>query len=166
MKLSLAWIFDHINSSWYDHDVPSLMERLHTTTAEIEHYEFYTIDFSKYTLVQLIEASQETALGYSSELNKKFSLPMRPDGIKNHYYLIKNDTGGWRWAQLQDFSASKESLLPEFSADEKEFAGGWKKNASMKITFSPLETPQLRIGLISGRIVGLHVKLPPYLGVS
>lgn len=39
MKLSIAWIFDHLNTSgasWKDYSVPDLAQKLTMTTAEIE----------------------------------------------------------------------------------------------------------------------------------
>ena len=39
MKLSLAWIFDHIAGDWRNYDVQSIVNHFIRTTAEIESIE-------------------------------------------------------------------------------------------------------------------------------
>ena len=51
MKLSLRWIFDHINGNWHTVNVASLVDQLNRTTAAIEHYEHITCDPQQYALV-------------------------------------------------------------------------------------------------------------------
>ena len=59
MKLSLSWIFDHIEGSWRDHDVEHIVAKFNQTTAEIEHvypinFELNNFALSKVIFVNLI----------------------------------------------------------------------------------------------------------------
>ena len=38
MKLSLAWIFDHIDADWHSIDVAELVAKFNEMTAEIEGF--------------------------------------------------------------------------------------------------------------------------------
>jgi phenylalanyl-tRNA synthetase beta chain len=126
MKLSLTWIFDHILTSWKDHDIPDLIHRFNTTTAEIEGYEYVTTDLSSFTLVKIVSLGSDSVTAYCAELNNELTLSLR-DGIKkDQIYLVKKDKNEWRWAQGQDFKSEKEGLLPELYCSETDFAGLWK----------------------------------------
>lgn len=128
MKLSLTWIFDHILSSWKEHNVPDLINKFNTTTAEIENYEYSSSDLSSFTLVKIISKNTDSVIVYSAELDQEFSLVIRPDLDIERVFLIKNDNNQWRWAQGQDFKSEKEGLLPQLYSKGQDFAGGWKEN--------------------------------------
>ena len=44
MKLSLAWIFDHIDADWRKIDIAQLVSRFNQITAEIEGFEKTSLD--------------------------------------------------------------------------------------------------------------------------
>ena len=44
MKVSIAWIFDHIDADWRTVDIEALVEKFNETTAEIEGWYAITID--------------------------------------------------------------------------------------------------------------------------
>lgn len=127
MKLSLTWIFDHIVSSWKEHNVPDLINKFNTTTAEIENYEYISSDLNCFTLVKVIAKKNDSIVAYSAELDQEFSLGIRPDLDSEDIFLIKNDNNQWRWAQGQDFKSEKEGLLPALYSKDQDFAGGWKE---------------------------------------
>ena len=44
MKLSLRWIFDHIDADWKKVDIVELVDKFNKTTAEIEGFEKFKLD--------------------------------------------------------------------------------------------------------------------------
>ena len=47
MKLSLSWLFDHIDADWRTIDVAALVSLFNKTTAEIEGFDKISIDLKK-----------------------------------------------------------------------------------------------------------------------
>jgi len=127
MKLSLSWIFDHIASSWREHDIPHLLQKLHATTAEVEGYEFYSIDLSLFTVVQIIAHTGEQYTAHSKELKQEITVHSSNQLQQDSFYLLKQETKGWRLAIPSDFGGTKEGALPALYVTESEFAGGWKE---------------------------------------
>lgn len=128
MKLSLSWIFDHIATSWKDHDIAALINQFNNTTAEIEGYEFITTDLSAFTLVKIDAIQEDTIVGISDELRETIQLPLRPDAQRGMFFLIKKNKKTWHWAQGQDFFSAKEGFLPNLWVAQADCAGLWKNN--------------------------------------
>lgn len=127
MKLSLAWIFDHIQADWRAYNVPDLVSRFNQTTAEIESWEHYTIDFEPFAIGFIVEKSTDTVTVQVPEWQKKISLPIRSDALVNQWYVIKKNAD-YHWATVKDFGATKDGLLPAIYCPQVLQAGGWKKH--------------------------------------
>ena len=142
MKLSLAWIFDHIAAAgsssagksrhWSDYDIPQLIRSLSATPAEIDHFYEVTLNLDDFSLGQVIETAGPQVTVESSEWRKTMTLPMRKLVRKQGYYLIKKENKEYRWATLADVGSSKDGLLPEVYCNEEECAGDWKKNVDIR----------------------------------
>lgn len=128
MKLSLSWIFDHISSSWREHDIPHLLQRLHATTAEVEAYDYYSLDLSHFTLVQITAKKAQNYSAYSKELQQEITLPGTTELLLNNFYLLKQEKAGWRLASAHDFGGVKDGALPALYVTPDDYAGGWKKS--------------------------------------
>ena len=128
MKLSLAWIFDHLDADYKSVDVADLVNRFNKTTAEIETYEKVTTTSDALFLaqVQKINTSEVTLL--CAELKKTISVSARVDAAENDFFLIKKENDTYRWATLADVGSSKEGLMPAVMVEESLRAGGWRKN--------------------------------------
>jgi phenylalanyl-tRNA synthetase beta chain len=126
MKLSLSWIFDHINGSWKEYDIPTLVQKFNTTTAEIESFKKINLDLQNFFLVKVLEIRQEDILLFCPELAKELALPKRTDAEVQKIYMVKKKPDGFRWATLDDWHANKEGLLPAFSCAQADLAGNWK----------------------------------------
>ena len=48
MKLSIAWIFDHIEADWKEQVIPRLIELFNQKTAEIERFTRITINLEAF----------------------------------------------------------------------------------------------------------------------
>lgn len=58
MKLSVAWIFDHINADWRTCDTNELVAKFNQMTAEIEHSHSVSINLDNFFLGQQKNAWQ------------------------------------------------------------------------------------------------------------
>lgn len=128
MKISLAWVFDHIDADWKKVDVDYLVSQFNTKTAEIEDFRKISIDLSSFSLGQVKEIHPDALTVESAEWKKSYKLPFRPDAQEGNYYVIKKDGAEIRWAEGQDWQSEKECLIPAVWCDEKLAAGGWKKH--------------------------------------
>lgn len=131
MKISIAWIFDHIDADYRTIDIANLMQKLNEITAEIEHEYAVSVDLSNLSLAQLTATTNECTV-LSVEWDTKMTLPKRADAKEGRVYLIAKEGKKYRWATTLDFGGQKEMLLPAMNADKKMLNGGWKKSFEAK----------------------------------
>ena len=91
MKLSVAWIFDHIQADWKQADIPRLVDTFNRTTAEIEHFYKVSLDLDIFTLARVMSVRPDTVVVESSELKKEISLPYRDDDVEGQLFLVKKE---------------------------------------------------------------------------
>lgn len=129
MKLSIAWIFDHIQGSWKDQDIPALIAKLGATTAEIDHVKLVEIDLDALHIARVVKVSSESITLVSLESKKEFALAP----LKNQTYtpgtmfMVVKENKQYRFATLSDLGSDKEASMPAVSCTDEEAAGGWKK---------------------------------------
>jgi phenylalanyl-tRNA synthetase beta chain len=126
MKLSLVWMFDHIQAHWKDYAINELATRLSNTTAEIDHVRKVTINAEDFSYAHMEEIKQEHAFLTSHEWKISVKLPMRKDGFCGNWYLIKKTNKTIHWATLADLGSEKDGLVPTLKANEHELHGRWK----------------------------------------
>ncbi|MCL5436585.1 MAG: phenylalanine--tRNA ligase subunit beta [Candidatus Dependentiae bacterium] len=123
MKISIAWIFDHIRADWRDCDIPALVARMSATIGEIDSCEHITIDRGQFFLAEVESCgAQETTLRLC-ERKKSFRLPARADAIGSGIFLIVAVERGYRWAQLSDLGGSRKDLVPALHISAEDAAG-------------------------------------------
>ncbi len=128
MKLSLVWLFDHINADYKSIDVQKLVAEFNKKTAEIEHVYEVTIPLDQLSLATLTLLSSDTAILHSQEWGKEVTLPSRSDVKQELIYLVKKNENGFSWAKSTDLGAKKEYILPAFTIEKNLLAGAWKKS--------------------------------------
>ena len=133
MKLSLAWIFDHIEADWKDQDVNLIVTKFNTVVAEIEHVSRFKIDINQFYLARKEGESSEGMVLTIPELSLKLTLPVRIGTndliaryVTNPVFMLKKNGQIFSWATLADFGVEKEGLLPAFDADEYAIQGKWR----------------------------------------
>lgn len=131
MKISIAWIFDHINADYRTIDIPALITKLSQTTAEVERYQEIDLSLAPFTLVTIQSITNEVYV-YSPELLKKITLPKRLDAQEDAWYLIIQEQDTYRWATSSDLGGQKEMLLPSIHVPEEYQKGAWKKSFEKK----------------------------------
>lgn len=125
MKLSLAWIFDHIDTYDKNVDMSALMHLFNEKVAEIEGYYESNIDLASLYPAQVV--SQDPCELFVPELNSTVNPAMREDIKLHRFYLLKKTNTGFRWAKESDFGGQKDTLLPALTFDEQDAKGGWRQ---------------------------------------
>lgn len=127
MKVSLRWIFDHIDANWKDVAISQLVDTFNKTTAEIEGYQRISFDFDTLSLVRISSIKEDRVVAYSDEWKKEILLPVRQDAFEGNLYLVKRENGTYCWSKVADFNCPKEGLVPAVYCDDSLVKGGWKQ---------------------------------------
>lgn len=127
MKLSIAWIFDHIEADWKEQVIPRLIELFNQKTAEIERFTRITINLEALTLAQVVSTSATTVTLFSPEWDATMTLPFRNDAIQGAWFLIKRVKDNYVWGAPADLGSEKECEIPALYVDEMLRGGDWKR---------------------------------------
>ncbi|MCX5925207.1 MAG: phenylalanine--tRNA ligase subunit beta [Candidatus Dependentiae bacterium] len=139
MKISIAWLFDHINADKNTINVSHLVERFNQVTAEIEGCEKVELPINAISLAQIITSESEstlaesitlkTVIAKSTEWGIECSLPYRTDSCIGNWFLIyKNNDDTYRWVTIADIGGAKDGLMPALYVDKNLYAGEWKQH--------------------------------------
>jgi len=128
MKISIAWIFDHIAADWKTVDVAALVARFNQVTAEIEGFQKIVLPLDQLSLVQIKEVGTDAVTVYSAEWQQEYTLRSRHDAQQGSFFMVRRHDSGVDWACAQDFFCAKDSLLPAFNCSQTALDGSWKKS--------------------------------------
>lgn len=128
MKLSLSWLFDHIDADWRSIDVPALVSLFNKTTAEIEGFDKISIDLKKLAAGQIKSIAGQTVVVEVPEWQHTIDMALRDDAKVGQVFLIANDNDTYLWAGRKHFSSEKEGLLSALKISQKDLGGAWKKS--------------------------------------
>ncbi len=131
MKLSLAWIFDHIDADWKAIDVSQLVEIFNKTTAEIETWHKTAIEVEFFSFAQVVSVHDDYTVLYSPEWKAEFKLPLHPNVFTKQWYLIRTHAGSYAWATTSDLDSGKEAILPALYIDKSLCSGAWKEEIEL-----------------------------------
>ena len=126
MRLSLAWIFDHINADWRTVDVHQVVARFNETTAEIEHVEPLSLALDTLTLVQVESIESGQIRAFSAEWKQSLTLTPRTDAQQGRFYLVSRAQNAVHWTLHKELGGTKEGLVPALDCPDNLVAGGWK----------------------------------------
>ncbi len=110
MKISIAWLFDHIEADWSKLDIADLCTKFNASTAEIEGWYKVSVDVSHLFLAQVVATGQQVSA--TTDDAQKIVLPERADAVKNSWYVVRKDGTSYQWGTAIDFGGHKEMLLP------------------------------------------------------
>lgn len=127
MKISIAWIFDHIDARVQDIDIPALIDKLNEITAEIEQWHTIKTDLSSFAFGQIKRVSKTVSITIP-EWDTDVQLSSRSDAAEGNWYLICKEGDNYRWALSTDLGASKEMLLPAITRGTDLEDGSWKQS--------------------------------------
>lgn len=126
MKLSLAWLFDHIDGDWRKIDVAALVNRFNKMVAEIEGFEKIEIKLDALAAVKISKISTDHIEVFCPEWKHTIDMPSRDVQLDQIYLITKSDDQ-YRWASVKDFGSQKDTLLASVALSEAELSGAWKK---------------------------------------
>jgi phenylalanyl-tRNA synthetase beta chain len=126
MKISLAWVFDHIQGTVHEHDWHEIVTRLQETTAEIDGVQELSIAWEHVYVAQVTRVADETVQTVIAEAGTNALLPSRPDAVGGGYYLVKKINGSYAWTTLRDLGGDKEGLVPALHGSAEWAAGTWR----------------------------------------
>ena len=127
MKLSLAWLSDHIKGGISVHDIDSLAQKLTTTVAEIDDMRMISCPADQLMLARVVSFDKDGIVLEGGEIKKKITLPLRAYVSVGQIYLLKKEGKGYCWASLLDLGSEKDGVVPELFCSESDLKGGWKK---------------------------------------
>ena len=126
MKLSLSWIFDHIDSPMSRYDITDIVQRFNKTTAEIEAVHEVHFDKQSFAVAKVTSIANDGVTVHCAEWGSTFTLPLRTDAREGLLFIIVRHHKGHRWATSADWHSTKEGLLPTVHVSAQETNGGWK----------------------------------------
>jgi len=129
MKISIAWVFDHIDTSsihgdWQSIDMINLINRFNQTTAEIEHMQKVSVNVDILHLAQ-VQAINDTTCSVRDETGAMHTLPTRNGLEIGQWYLLKQ-TSPVAWATMHDVGGSRDIVMPALTIEESD-TKNWKK---------------------------------------
>ncbi|MCK5633265.1 hypothetical protein KAH94_05915, partial [bacterium] len=127
MKISVAWIFDHIDADYKKININDLVNAFNKTTAEIEGFYSVSLNLDMFSLVSVKKINDKNITVFSSEWNKEIILTVRDDQKKSDVFLVKKVNDQYVWATLSDFHCEKDGFIPALTIEESLQSGAWKK---------------------------------------
>ena len=128
MKISLAWVFDHIDVPFHTVNVSKVLELFTKHTAELEGWEKISIDTEQFYVAHITQIVSSIS-AFLPEKNIHIELPFRKDLLVGQYAFIKKEGDLYAWASIQDFGCQKDGLLNAVQMDLACAQGAWKKFA-------------------------------------
>jgi len=135
MKLSLAWIFDHIDADWKQQDINLILSKFNTSTAEIEGFHEIKFDLRKFYLGKVIFQNVNEIKLSIPELNTETVLLARDNTvdiiaskIKKPVFMVTKQHENFSWTTLHDLGIDKDGFMPALDVVDKDLNGNWRKN--------------------------------------
>lgn len=117
MKLSLAWIFDHIDADWRQIDIAHLVALFNEKTAEIEGYTSVHVEKENVILAQVKEVKENVITLVCGTTHQSLTLPTRKDVALDAWYLVIHNSQACTWATMNHLGGHKELLLPALAVE-------------------------------------------------
>lgn len=134
MKISLAWLLDHISATHQELNVQQLVQQFNDTTAEVDDVEQVFTDLASLYAVQIDKVMKEGCYVAGPEISSSVTVPSRKDPQTDVWYLVKKEGDLYRWATLADIGSSKDGLLGALYMTSEQAAGSWRTKVEQEDT--------------------------------
>ena len=124
MKLSLAWIFDHLDADWRHQDIERIYALFNKTTAEMESFHHLKHDLKTFFMGLVTGVNGQTVSLSIPELGK--TVELKGSAVQGGVHLLKQAGDCFGWATHADFGGEKEGALPAFDVAEVDLKGTWR----------------------------------------
>ena len=128
MKISLKWVFDHIEADMQSIDLNVLVDTFNKITAEIEGYEKIELPLERLFKAQVMAVAADSITVFCGELRQELELPAHSDLVVGDFALIIKDTDIYKWATSVDVGGTKCELMPALFFKQSEFSEHIKSN--------------------------------------
>src|SRR5438105_9597714 len=98
MKVSLAWIFEHIMGSVDEIHLPDLIARFNESVAEIEGFYTWQCNPDDFILARIDTITPHEIKLKNSSSSHTYTLPFRDDLIVGDHALLYREAKTVRWA--------------------------------------------------------------------
>ncbi len=122
MKISLRWIFDHLEADMHSIDINVLVDTFNKITAEIEGYEKIELALEHLFQARIVTINEDKIIILCQELGQELELPFRSDLVVGDSALIMRDKAIYRWATSADVGGTKSESLPALCFDQQDVA--------------------------------------------
>jgi len=145
MKISLRWLFEHIDASWHSCDVQLLVKRFIESVAEVEEVHELALDQNVFALGQVTAALDAEVRLNVPEWMLDCKVTARSGAHVGDRYLLFRDNAqtSARWATLADLGSGKDGLVPALFVDDKDVAGSWKKKIAWTDTILVIDNKSI-----------------------
>ncbi|NBX78681.1 phenylalanine--tRNA ligase subunit beta [bacterium] len=134
MKISLSWVFDHIDVSFASVDISKIITVFSERCAELNGVQYITFDAQQFDLAQVKALIQdESVVVLVHGHNDLQTLPFRKDVLVGQSVFVKKQDGHLAWATLTDFGSLKEGLFAPVSiSDEQKKQNAWADGIALQ----------------------------------
>lgn len=145
MKVSLRWLFEHIDASWQSCDVQLLVKRFIESVAEVEEVHELSLDQNLFAVGQVTAALDTEVCLNIPEWQIDCKVAARVGVRVGDRYLLfrENVDAAARWALLADLGGSKDGLVPALFVEDKDVAGSWKKKIAWTDTILVIDNKSI-----------------------
>lgn len=126
MKLSLAWLFDHIDADWRKIDVAHLVNQFNKMVAEIEGFEKIEVKLNNLAAAKVTKIASDHIQVDCLDWKHTIDMPAR-EVKEGQILIIAKEGDTYRWASMKDFGSEKDTLFAPLAFSEAELGGAWKK---------------------------------------
>jgi phenylalanyl-tRNA synthetase beta chain len=127
MKLSIAWIFQHLDADWRSVDIKGLIDRFNKTTAEIESLTQVKFELDALAAGRVVQLTEHATKLDVPEWHLAVTLPARTGIQEGDWLLLKKTAQQVSWLISTDCGAAKEWIMPPVVIKPGEEQGAWKK---------------------------------------
>lgn len=126
MKISLNWIFDHIEGNLANVDVAQLVDTFIRTTAEIEGWRKITLNRDEFAIAEVTGVATDSVTVHVAEWVKDYTLPKRSDALVGGCFMVKIIDQKCHWVTSVMLGGIKDMMLPAVHCMQNLRAGDWK----------------------------------------
>lgn len=125
MKLSVSWIFDHLDADWSCVDSAALVNRFNCSTAEIERVHQVTLNLAGLVFGQVISVADQQVELECIDSKKRYVLPTRTGIAVGQWYLVRVGERA-TWSTVIDLGGTKDQILPPLYVGAGVRAADWR----------------------------------------
>lgn len=128
MKLSLAWVFDHIKDIKLTQiNIEDLLSSFNEISSELDGFEKIECNKDVLAIAKVTSITKDEIVCFIPELKKNCSLPFQPDVHNDDLIIVVKEQRTYKRARWNNFGLQKEDFFPVISCPDNLIEGDWKQ---------------------------------------